>query len=399
MENLPQKKNLSLLWLAQAISQAGDSIYQLALLWLVLDLTNSPVITGLIAMSAYLPALLFGLYAGVFSDRMNRFRLMIFANGGQALTVIMIPLFLWYGHENVWVICGLAFLRSCFNTFFQPAFQSFIPMLFPAGHLMKINAILATSGQIAWMMGPFFAGVLLTLVSLPNLFLVDAGSFLLAIGFLFLIHQPQHPKQPEEHSHWHELKRGLSYLYGQKPIFWMIVITFINNLFIMGPAIVGLPILVKIALEGTASDFAFTEGCMAAGSLVGSFIVAKLHGRFNNGTIWAIGLILDGITYSFIFWVQSVEMAMVMIFFHGIGIPLIMVSRTSIVQIHTPNKFHGRLFSMVHLGVVGTTAISSGLVGIITSVISVKLLFFGIGCGAALCGVIGLTVPSLRNIR
>ena len=100
----------------------------------------------------------------------------------------------------------------------------------------------------------------------------------------------------------------------------MIVITFINNLFIMGPAIVGLPILVKIALSGTASDFAFTEGCMAAGALVGSFIVSKLNGLLKNGTIWAIGLFLDGITYSFLYWAQSVEMAMVIIFLHGIGV-------------------------------------------------------------------------------
>ena len=394
-----QNHNLALLWSAQAISQSGDAIYQLALIWLVLDVTNSSIITGIVAMSAYLPALIFGLYAGVFSDQFNRLNLMIFANAGQALTVLLIPLFLWCGYKNIWIICGLAFLRSCFNTLFQPALNSIVPMLFSKDHLVKINAILATSGQIAWMMGPVFAGVLLTLVSLPNLFLVDAGSFLLAIGFLFLIKKPTHLKKPDYHSHWDELKRGLSYLYKQKSIFWMIVITFINNLFIMGPAIVGLPILVKIALSGTASDFAFTEGCMAAGALVGSFIVSKLNGLLKNGTIWAIGLFLDGITYSFLYWAQSVEMAMVIIFLHGIGIPLIMVSRTSIIQIHTPNKFHGRLFSMVHLGVVGTTAISSGLVGIITSIISVKLLFFGIGCGAALCGVIGLVIPSLRNIQ
>ena len=394
-----QKHNLAFLWSAQTISQAGDAIYQLALLWLILDITNSTVITGLIAMSAYLPALIFGLYAGVISDRVNRFRLMIFANGGQALTVLIIPLFLWYGHENVWVICGLAFIRSCFNTLFQPALNSFVPMLFASDRLVKINAILATSGQIAWMLGPFFAGILLTMVSLPNLFLVDGGSFLLGICLLLFIKKPNHPDPVEDHSHWDELKRGLSFLYGQKPIFWMIIITFINNLFIMGPAIVGLPILVKNALNGSASDFAFVEGCMAAGALVGSFIVSKMSRRLPNGFIWATGLVLDGVTYSFIYWAESIEMAMIMIFFHGVGIPLIMVSRTSIVQIHTPNKFHGRLFSVVHLGVVGTTAISAGLVGIITSVISVKLLFFGIGIGAALCGFVGLAFPSLRNIK
>jgi len=103
-----EKRNLSFLWLAQTMSQAGDAIYQLALLWLVLDISNSPIITGFIAMSAYLPALLFGLFAGVFSDKFNRFKLMIFSNVGQALTVVIIPFLLLNGHDSLWLICGLA---------------------------------------------------------------------------------------------------------------------------------------------------------------------------------------------------------------------------------------------------------------------------------------------------
>ena len=226
-----QNHNLALLWSAQAISQSGDAIYQLALIWLVLDMTNSSIITGIVAMSAYLPALIFGLYAGVFSDRLNRLRLMIFANAGQALTVLLIPLFLWFGYENVWIICGLAFLRSCFNTLFQPALNSIVPMLFSKDHLVKINAILATSGQLAWMMGPFFAGILLTMVSLPNLFLVDSGSFLIGISLLLFIKKPKNPDQVENHSHWDNLKQGLLYLFREKPIFWMMIITFINNFY------------------------------------------------------------------------------------------------------------------------------------------------------------------------
>jgi Na+/melibiose symporter-like transporter len=249
------------------------------------------------------------------------------------------------------------------------------------------------------MMGPFLAGILLTMVSLPSLFLVDSISFLIGIGLLLFIKKPTHIQSVENHSHWVELKRGLLYLYKNKPIFWMMNITFINNLCIMGPAIVGLPILVRNTLDGSASDFAFVEGSMAVGALFGSFLVSKLNGKILNGKIWGIGLFLDGITYTLIYWVSSVEMAMVMLFFHGIGIPLIMVSRTSIIQVHTPNKFHGRLFSIVHLGVVGTTAISAGLVGIITSIISVKLLFIGIGIGAAFCGIIALSLPSIRNIQ
>ena len=76
------KRNLSLLWSAQIISAAGDAVYQLALLWLVLDMTNSSIMTGLVAMSAYLPALIFGLYAGVMADKLNRLWLMMIANAG-----------------------------------------------------------------------------------------------------------------------------------------------------------------------------------------------------------------------------------------------------------------------------------------------------------------------------
>lgn len=167
----------------------------------------------------------------------------------------------------------------------------------------------------------------------------------------------------------------------------------------MGPAIVGLPILIKYNIHGSLSDFAFAEGCMAAGALLGSFIIPKLSKRFTNGFIWGIGLFLDGITYSILYWASSIEIIMIILFFHGIGIPLIIISRTSIIQINTKNRYYGRLFSIIHLGVVGTTAISSGLVGIVSTIISIKLLFFVIGIGAALCGLLLLGTSSLRKLN
>ena len=82
------------LWSAQLISSTGDAIYQIALIWLVLDITGSNTITGLVALGAYLPAMLFGLLAGVMADRYNRLRLMLISNFSQAITVIIIPILL-----------------------------------------------------------------------------------------------------------------------------------------------------------------------------------------------------------------------------------------------------------------------------------------------------------------
>ncbi|MBT6158569.1 MAG: MFS transporter, partial [Candidatus Marinimicrobia bacterium] len=199
---------MSALWMAQTISQAGDAIYQFALMWLVLDMTNSPAITGLIAMSAYLPALVLGLFAGVLSDRMNRFRLMVGAHVCQSMTVIAIPVLIHYDMATGLIIGIVAFIRSGFSTIFQPAFNAFVPTLFPSKQLLRVNAILITSGQIAYILGPALAGILLAVISLPQLFLIDGLSFLIALGFLTLVVKPNYNPPLIIHSHWKELLDG-----------------------------------------------------------------------------------------------------------------------------------------------------------------------------------------------
>ena len=390
---------MSALWMAQTISQAGDAIYQFALMWLVLDMTNSPAITGLIAMSAYLPALVLGLFAGVLSDRMNRFRLMVGAHVCQSMTVIAIPVLIHYDMATGLIIGIVAFIRSGFSTIFQPAFNAFVPTLFPSKQLLRVNAILITSGQIAYILGPALAGILLAVISLPQLFLIDGLSFLIALGFLTLVVKPNYNPPLIIHSHWKELLDGFKYLKTNKDLLTLMVITIINNLFIMGPAIVGVPVLVRNALQGNVSDFAFVEACMAGGSLIGSYIVMRLNQKLSSGLIWGIGMLLDGITYAVFFFAESVPMVMVMIFIHGIGIPFIIVSRTVIIQRIAPNHFHGRLFSMVHLGVVGMTAISSALVGFSASIFPIQSIFLFIGFGATLCGVLAISLKKIRALN
>ena len=90
---------------------------------------------------------------------------------------------------------------------------------------------------------------------------------------------------------------------------------------------------------------------------------------------------------------------MTMIYIHGIGIPLIMVSRTTIRHLNTPNKYQGRLFSVAHFDAVGTSALSSVLVGIICAYISMKAVFLFIGIGASLCGGLSPSVKQKRKIK
>jgi len=77
IQKIFQNRNLALLWLGQMASQSGDSIYQIGLLWLVLELSGSTSVTGMVAMASYLPAVLFSLVAGVTADRNDRRKIML----------------------------------------------------------------------------------------------------------------------------------------------------------------------------------------------------------------------------------------------------------------------------------------------------------------------------------
>jgi len=393
-------RNISLLWLAQIISTAGDAIYQIALLWLVLDITGSSTTTGLVAMASFLPAMLFGLYAGVAADRYNRKAIMILSNFSQALTVLAIPIMLYYDINNIFLVGIVAFVRAVFSTFFPPALNAFVPMIVEKDRLVKVNSVLATSAQLAYLIGPFGAGLILSLVSIPYLFVFDSFSFIIAIILILLVFLPKQKRiKKNDPISFKEVFSGIKFAKDNKPLGLLFILTIVNNFFIMGPAYIGMLILIKDTLGGTASDYAFTEAGLALGMLIGSVIVYKFEHKISIGKLLLLGMILDGITYSVMYFAGSVSFVIVFIIIHGIGIPMITIARTAIIQKHAPNKFHGRLFSMVHLSVIGVTALSSAVVGIVANYIDVKTIFLAIGIGAALCGVLGYLNKDLREIR
>ena len=350
-------------------------------------------------MSAYLPAIIFGVFAGVLVDQHNRMKLMLISNFSQAAIVAIIPLLLFIDIKTGLIIGVLAFFRASFGSLFPPAINAFLPEIFPQDKLVKINSLIATSGQFAYFTGPVIAGVLLNIMSIEILFVWDAFSFLLAAIVLLTIRYTDKFKKSISGSRLQELKSGFNYLKTNSSIGLLIILTIINNIFIMGPAIVGMPIMIKHYLHGSASDFAFVEAGMALGMLIGTFFMYRFSKHFKNGFLLLLGMLWDGLTYALFFWVQSVPMALCIIIFHGMGIPIITVSRTTILQKYTPNRYHGRLFAMVHLAVSGMTAISTAFVGMMAEVISIHIVFFVFGIGGTLTGLIGFFKSDIQKFK
>ena len=115
--SIVKNKNFGFLWVGHLISHAGDAVYMIALPWLMLELTGNKSLTSYIAMSAYLPVVLFGLVAGVLVDRYNRKWIMIFSDILRALLVSIVPLALIFDFISPILIGVITFLLATSETY------------------------------------------------------------------------------------------------------------------------------------------------------------------------------------------------------------------------------------------------------------------------------------------
>ena len=393
-----KNKNFGFLWAGHLIYHAGDAIYMIALPWLMLELTGSKILTSHVAMAAYLPAVLFGLVAGVLIDRYNRKWIMIFSDILRFLLVAIVPLALIFDFITPMLIGVITFLLSTFATFFYPARDSLIPYIVTPEELPAANSAISISGQMSHLMGPLFAGLGISFFGLTHLFTADAISFLFSIVLISFIVIPFKKNRSYKHStKFQGIIEGLRYVYGHKGLRLLLLLTFINNIFIMGPAIIGIPVFVREILSADFGVYAQLETSMAAGMIIGSIIFWKAVKRINPISILLFGIVMDGITYTFLYFVNSSFLATLILLIHGIGIPLITVSRTTIIQAVVPDEFRGRLFSMIYMAVMGTTALSIGLTGVILENMEADILFLIIGLCAASTVFIGLN-PVMKKL-
>ena len=399
-KNIIKNKNFIFLWIGHLISHAGDAVYAIALPWLILDMTGSKMQTALVLINAYLPALIFGLSAGVLVDKYNRKNIMIISDVIRFLLVAFIPLAIILEFATPLLLGLITFGLSAFATLFYPARDSLIPEIVNSEELYSANSAITISGQMSHLLGPLFAGIGVVIFGLTHLFTANAISFLFSIIFISLIIIPRNQDVIRSSISQKEgLREAFYYMRTEKNITTLLILTFINNIFIMGPAFLGLAVFVKEILREGVVVFAYLEMSMAIGMIIGSIIFWSIAKHFKLVHILLTGIVIDGLTFSLLYFVQNNYIAMFVLLIHGLGIPFIIVSRTTLIQMFVPDNLRGRIFSMVYMAVMGTTAISIGLTGLILEYIAADLLFLIIGICATSCVLIGICSKQFRNLK
>ncbi len=399
-------RSLALLWLGQLVSTFGDALFLVGLPFLVLELTNgSARATGFVQMSTYLPVILFGLAAGVVVDRVARRRVMLWSDALRGLVLLAIPILWMRGGLTVVAVGLVAFCLTGVGSLFNPARDAYLPQLVGSDpvRLGRANALMQTSQHLGFLVGPLLAGAVALalgggLRGTVHLFTVDAVTFF--VSFAVLLALPNRPVPEvvgERETPWAAVRSGLGELRRDRRLGAIVGLTTLNNLFIMGTATVVVPIYVRETLGQGAAAYGLIEGCMAGGMLVTSAALLFSRPRIAPGTLWTVGLALDGLTYLPFAWTHSVAAAAFWMALHGLCIPLIIIPRTGMVQRWTRPEALGRVFAVQDMTVRGVTALSAGAAGLLAARFAPETLFIGAAIGAALCGGLALFVPTLRE--
>ncbi len=393
------------LWGGQTISELGSTITRDALpLMAVLVLKATPVEMGILSALGGLPVLVFGIFAGVWVDRLRRRPVMIAADLGRAALLALVPISAGLGLLRIELLYTLMILTGLLGVFFDTAYRSYLPALVERAHLVEGNSKLALSSSLSEIGGAGLAGVLVQTIGAPLAMLLDALSFLVSAGSLAAIRKPEPPPTPpiEQPSVAREAVEGLRAVIHQPALRALIgataTLSFLGNIFGplyalyairelgLSPAALGL----TIAMGGVSGLF----GALLAGRVLRRFgLGATLIGTLALTTLTALLIPLAGfIPGSGLIFLSAAQLL-------GDGLDTIFSIHTiSLRQAITPDHLLGRVNASLELVGEGVAPLGALAGGLLAALLGVQTALFI----AALHGVLGslwLVFSPVRKMR
>ena len=262
-------RDFGLLWSGMTVSALGDGIYTVALAWQVYGLSNTPTALSVVGVAWFLPQIAATLFGGVLADRMDRRRVMIFADVLRAVSVGLIGVLSVSGHLQLWHIWVLVAVYGIGNSVFYPAYTALVPQVLSKEMLVEAAALRQFMRPLAYrVIGPALGGALVAALGAGAGFLIDAGSFAASTVAILLMHARPLIRAKSASSILQEMREGLAYVRSQRWLSTTLVAVILAMLFYLGPYWVLMPFVVKNHLHGGAGGLGLVVAAGGIGALV-----------------------------------------------------------------------------------------------------------------------------------
>ena len=362
-------RNYRLFFGGQSISLIGTWMQQLAMSWLTYRLTHSTVLLGVVGFSSLIPSFLLAPFAGVLIDRWERYRVMIITQILAMIQAVVLALLVLTGMITVWHIIILSTLLGIINSVDNPVRHALIIDLVESKEdLSNAIALSASMFNVARLVGPSIAGVLISLVGEGVCFLINALSFIAVIISLLSMKVISKERKMHRTPFWQDIREGFAYAFGFPPIRYILMLIAWTSLVGMSYNVL-MPVFARDILHGGAHTFGFLMAGTGCGALIGSIYLATRKSVLNlerilviTSLLFGIGLIL--LSLSHVDWVALIFMMLI-----GFGMISQFAGCNTILQTIVEEDKRGRVMSLFIMTSIGTIPFGSLLAGSIAQIV------------------------------
>ena len=402
-------RNFRLLWIGESISLLGDQFYMIALPWLVLQLTGSALALGTVMALEGIPRALFLLIGGAFVDRFSPRSVMMASNFARLVLVVLLSALVLTDNISLVMLYAFALAFGLADSFYFPGQSAIIPQLLPEEQLQAGNIFVQGTAQLSMFLGPVLAGGLIALLghaataeSAPSMqgigiaFGIDALTFVASLICLTLMRAPAIMRKAGEQQNVIEsIKEGFAYLWSKTAlrVFFLLIIAM--NFLILGPVIVGIPVLAATRLAEGAAAFGIIMSAFGGGALLGiilSNVLPLKSGRFGAMLLGIISFMGFGVALMPLF--SSTAVVAVIMLLIGVANGYTNIHFFTWLQKQIPQELMGRVMSLLMFSSVGLSPVSNALAGAILQ-INLNALFIGGGLLMAAVSLLAILLPAV----
>ena len=357
-------RNYRLYWFGQVVSLIGTWMGSVTLPWLVLQLGASPFELGLVIALQFAPALVLSPFGGVLADRIDKRRALIGTQAAAMIHAALLFALTVTGAVEIWHVIVLSVAIGFVNAADMPIRQSFAAELVPKEDLTNAIALNATSFNLARMVGPAIAGVVIATIGVATNFGVNAVTYVAVLAGLLAIDPAQlrRAERPERHPKvLASLAEGIQFACRTPLVLWSLVLlggvaTFGFNFQVL------LPLFARNVLEVGAEGYGALFAAMGVGSLAGSLFLAfagrrpRLRFVMGGGVVFVIAELLLGVT-------RIPALAYLLVTVAGFFSMLMINSINATVQWSVGHELRGRVMALYVTVFAGTVPLGNLFAG------------------------------------
>lgn len=374
--------NFRYFWIGQCLSLLGTWMQRTAQQWLVYDMTRSPLLLGLLGVFQFGPVLLLSLFAGVLVDRYPKRKILIITQTVLMLQAFILAILAWTGYIEYWHILVLAAVMGFANTLDMPARQSFVIELVGKRDLMSGIALNSAIMNLAKILGPALAGLVITFLGTSACFFINGISFVAVLFGLYLINTESVAVLTKEERIWDDIVEGIRYIAAHKILWGTVLAMLAIGTFAMNTNVI-LPVFASEVLHKQASGYSILLSAMGVGSFIAALIVSGRSRQGPSKRILFGSAVVICLLYMLLGVVNNLMISIAIIVVLGYFSVSFMTAANSTIQLNSDDLHRGRAMSVYSLAFMGTTPLGNIFAGAVTE----KL---GSNAGFSACGIIAL---------